>query len=903
MMLPPHPPPCQHGLRISGTRRAGFPAAGSQLLCPAAALWLNWVRASVSVITTTLQLLLLFYLPGALLFRAPMGDRARRAALPAEERVFWGVLLSVAWTLAVALALASAERYRFGTLLAVNAAASTALLLAFRQRLRFAEPTGRPTAGALAPVALVALGLWMHPIASEYVMGGKDPGTYMNEGIQIAQRGGLVIHDPVVAAVPSATRDLFFPSHGSDAYYGVRFMGFFIRDPHAGTVVGQFPHVFPASIAIGYGLHGLTGARQAVTAWALLGVVAVYFLGARWLGRAPAAAAAAMLLLNVVHAWFARYPNAEVAMMTLAFAALLAFARARVDGDRFFAPVAAALLVLLLFVRIDAAMVWAAVGAAIVLGWLRRQPDGDHDAHHPLGWGFWAIAAAGAALAALYYARLMTGYLAVPAVFVRETVPVAGLGIGALVALAGFWAASRHEPTARRLRVALPWTLGIVLAGFAVYAFFFREAAGRTAVHDASAFRTFAWYVGPWWLALAVVGALALLPRVFWRDPAAALTGAGFSLFFFYKIRIVPEHFWMTRRFLPVILPMMALMVAGIIWALARRLQTAVAGAPAASGDARTGRPRRIAAAAAAGAVLVVACGALTHVWRKQIRPVLNHIEYAGLIPRLEALAGRFGDNDLVIVESRNASDLHVLALPLAYIYAKPVLVLNSPRPERAMMEAFIDDARRRYREVFFLGSGGTDLLTRRIGVEPVGSDRFQMPEYESPANAYPSGVRRKEFDFGIYRFVDVPALAREPVLVIGDRDDLQVVRFHAKEKDPQTGRTYRWTRDVSYVSLLNITPATRTITLWMADGRRPASLPRAEVEVSLGEQVLGRATVGADVTAYTFDVPAELAAAAAASEDPARLRLRTNTWRPRTAIGAPDDRDLGVMLSRVEVR
>ena len=64
-----------------------------------------------------------------------------------------------------------------------------------------------------------------------------------------------------------------------------------------------------------------------------------------------------------------------------------------------------------------------------------------------------------------------------------------------------------------------------------------------------------------------------------------------------------------------------------------------------------------------------------------------------------------------------------------------------------------------------------------------------------------------------------------------------------------------------------------------------------------------GHATVGADVTAYTFDVPAELAAAAAASEDPARLRLRTNTWRPRTAIGAPDDRDLGVMLSRVEVR
>ena len=42
----------------------------------------------------------------------------------------------------------------------------------------------------------------------------------------------------------------------------LRFMGFFIQDPDTGTVVGQFPHVFPASIAIGYGIDGLTGARR-----------------------------------------------------------------------------------------------------------------------------------------------------------------------------------------------------------------------------------------------------------------------------------------------------------------------------------------------------------------------------------------------------------------------------------------------------------------------------------------------------------------------------------------------------------------------------------------------------------------------------------------------------------------
>ena len=39
-------------------------------------------------------------------------------------------------------------------------------------------------------------------------------------------------------------------------------MGFFVTDPASGTVVGQFPHLYPAAIAIGYGLDGLTGARH-----------------------------------------------------------------------------------------------------------------------------------------------------------------------------------------------------------------------------------------------------------------------------------------------------------------------------------------------------------------------------------------------------------------------------------------------------------------------------------------------------------------------------------------------------------------------------------------------------------------------------------------------------------------
>ena len=319
------------------------------------------------------MLLLVAWLPGMILYRLPWLDRARRASLDPEERVFWTVVLSVGWSLAAGLALAAANAYRFDRLLVVNVALVVVLIAAARARLRL-ESEKHVSLAALLPLTLVLVCGARFTPAAEYVMAGKDPGTYFNEGTQIAQRGSLRIVEPVVAAVPAFARDLFFPRHNDPEgnprqdYYGIRFMGFPLRDPDAGVTVGQFPHLFPMSIAIGYGLDGLRGARNVTPFWAVLGVVAVYFVGVRLFGRAAAFAAALLLAFNVATVWFARYPNAELVMQALLFAALLANARAHVDGDRFFAPVAGALLGLLLFLRFDAVLGVAGVGVGLLLG-------------------------------------------------------------------------------------------------------------------------------------------------------------------------------------------------------------------------------------------------------------------------------------------------------------------------------------------------------------------------------------------------------------------------------------------------------------------------------------------------------------------------------------------------------
>ena len=65
---------------------------------------------------------------------------------------------------------------------------------------------------------------------------------------------------------------------------------------------------------------------------------------------------------------------------------------------------------------------------------------------------------------------------------------------------------------------------------------------------------------------------------------------------------------------------------------------------------------------------------------------------------------------------------------------------------------------------------------------------RVQIQEYEaSPWNVYPREVRRKDFDYSIYQLLTGPALHEGFVLDLGERDDLNVVRFHAKEQTEGT--------------------------------------------------------------------------------------------------------------------
>ena len=835
------------------------------------------------MLITLASLIVIAYLPGAIIFRLPIAARSTRAALPAEERLFWAVMLSVIVSMTVAFALAAMGAYSLTRLVWSNVVVSIALALAAFGNLLLGPAAARPRWDAAVPAALIALGGWMYfgAPAAEYVMGGRDPGVYINEGIQIAQRQSLVTTDGVVAAVPPAARDLFFPSYSDPGYYSIRFMGFPLRDPESGTVTGQFPQGYPMWIAIAYGLDGVTGARRVTAWWAILGVLAVYFAAKRLVGSLPAAVASGLLCVHVIQTWYARYPNSEIVTQALVFAALLAHAYAHEDEDGFFGPVAASLLGLSFFTRLPAVLVVGVAAAASLLPHVRG---------YRARAGFLVTLAAWAIGAGAYYATQLRPYMGRPIAYAQSLQPIhlASLVVAGIAASALLWA-SRKPRVAAAIRTLLPAALiAIVLSG-AVYALFFREPGPGLAPHDADAVRIFVSLYFTWIaFGLALAGYALLVWRSFWRAPALILTITALAIVYFYKMRIWPEHFWLARRFLTEILPGALILASAAMfaplwmkgpWIDSRRSVRAVF--------------------AAVGLLATVLLG---YGYVSASVPIRRHVEYAGLIPRLERLASSFSDNDLVLVEAREASDLHALALPLSYIYARNVLVLYESRPDKRAIREFLTWAHERYENVYFLAGGGTSLLSPGVGSLFVSTESFGVPEYEKTAfDIYPRSAVMKPFDFTIYKLVQTGVTAPPQSLDIGGTDDLHLVDFFPKERLGGGDLTFRWSQDVSYL-LMSVQPDSREVALRLSGGR-PRGVPLPRVTVYLEDDELSTVELTNEFRDYVFPIPATTAASLAQRQDGVQVRIQSSTWIPRVALGGSDTRALGVMVDKAEIR
>ncbi len=588
-------------------------------------------------------------------------------------------------------------------------------------------------------VALVALLLALALPPFEWVLGGRDPGTYVNAALQMRAEHSTIAHRPELRALPpGVVGDVSLwepdpiegrapPAPPADPYRRDLWPGMYLQRPDG--VVPQGFHLFPALLAAAGSVSGDEG-LWAVPALAVLVLLVCALLAGRLTeGRRPGvaeAATGAALVASLAFVWYARYPTAELLDAALLVGGAWLWTIAARSGSGWTAGAAGFVTGASLLTRPDAVLTVAAVGAlALVLGVL--------GAFGPQARRFtvWFAVVAGASLV---HATVFAGrYLEDVSVHAPAGWAALAAG-GAVVVVAAALALHRRRDLAALIR-SRSSSLTRALPAAALLGLLALAALG--VVRGWLPPSWLRWHLGEAGIALAVAGGavvLARLPRERGSEGAwlLLLLAAATLLLYLPDARISPDQPWGFRRFLPVLVP---------VWAVL----CGVAAAALAAVRGRWRTPARVALTVVGAVALVQLVGGLA--------PTLGHREYEGageVVDRLDASLGPgrplvlFGPHDVTLHRFGPAVGIGRgrEAFPVRALNRRPLVDWVTARAKggRVLLVTY----RRRL----------PPLDRGRLRASPIATVPFSLPEMEQPLDRLPRHPRRLAGELVVWRIV-----------------------------------------------------------------------------------------------------------------------------------------------------
>ncbi len=824
-------------------------------------------------LAATFATVAIFFLPGLVLVAA------FKARLNLLEQIFLSIaggLLISGWVSFVLAELGWFSPLRTALIVFFGAFGAALVVASFRRRLslRFGE-TSR--AELLAAAVLVAFGAAVYFPPFEHILGGRDPGVYVNAGFHLARDGRLVYPDPVVAGIPPDARPLFFPDKDLPHWDYLRYQGFRLESPESARIIPHGLHLYPVWIATASALYQPKSGLYATPFFALMGVSGFFLAFRRLFDLEVAVIASSLLAVFQIQIWFARFPNSEIVVQFLFATSLLLFVLMEEHRSALAGAFAGLALGATCLARVETMLF--AVPVALYFGWKRVRRElgvpevsflsafaliGIHAAVHDRAFAWPYVSS----ILGRHYWRILGENL--------PAVAVAAVILFLLLDRASGKLSPKWLHVFDSLRIRMGAALALLL--LAVYAYFVRPHwhGPRTAPHDAEAFLRMGWYLYPLGLSLAVAGGMALVLRARKSQAFFLLVTLTFSFFFFYKVRVWHDHYFAMRRFIPVILPGFFVAI-GFLLASFRE-----SGAKLAATGGR----------AAAGLLVALYLFAGYPLWR--------HDEFRGSLHFVEDLARHIGDDDVAIFPAQEG--LHLLELPLAQLEGRNVLEFYTLKPDRALLEKLLESWKGRYGDVFFVTNykiSLSGLFTRHVKDFELATEKYEY-SYDRP----PKGPEPFHLRFTLSKAVDLEDLAlRVPklkTLDVGGSDDPQVAWFHEKELE-EDGTSFRWSQRTSSIFLPAVGGGSETLALRLAGPKEPEA-PLHPIEVALDGQSLRTLAPTRAFEVYELPIPKEIGSRAESSY--AILGLTTKTWRPSNDIPeASDVRDLGFRLDWVEVR
>ena len=831
-----------------------------------------WLIASVGLLVALL-------VPGFLVFRC--FGREEAARMSRGELVF--ACLAAGFYLASWVGILLVEIGRFTPVWMCGSLAASGLLLWLCARPASIPITPDAKHGGwlsgLPLLLLLALLPLYRPF--EYILGGRDPGVYVNAGIMVSRTGGIPFKDPLIDELPAEVRGLFLrgvQAHGVTTTE--RIQGYWYPEKGAERIVPQGLHLFPAWLGAGRWLFGFPGLLWMIPAIAIFGCAGIYYFCSKVTNWQASAVVTVLLLLSPIQIYFSRYPSSEVLVLALLWSGLYFYQCFVETSSRLCAALAAIGIGLTLLTRLDSVLLIAPV-CLVTAYTLIRCPEKKGSFLFPL---FFGLLVVHAAVHMLFVSRSYV--LAV--INVLKIIPLL-----AEIALPGFIVGLLLLYLVRdRVRSLLvmgeakhfSWPLPALVAAAACYAYFYRpfHPGGYWDLGNANSFRYYAFYMGSFATLVVVIGFMHFIHSEKSRNVLFTFVALTCFGFYFYRLQIYPELIWAMRRFVPVVWPASFVLIAMLLarlWRAERRLRW----------------PARITAATVA--LVLLGNAVTTAPFYFKLR------EYDGAVAWVEGAAGRIGERDLVIFEPRFFGTLQTLSLPLWSEYRRNVLHLVFDRFEAAPFLEFLKQWKRLHGgRILVVLQSGIEIASTALRPRLICEEKTSLPILEQVYNGYP----RKAVSFPVpYRLYEIELAPRDDMrqtIDIGSPgDDLLVSGCYGAERGD--AETFRWTTYKAGIFLPAFNERVTRIEIRLAAGPRPEYLGGVACILKLGGVSLGTIRPKAEFSTFTLAVPPRAQAKAGQAQAVSLTMFILHPFTPRDHIrGSTDARGLGVAIDSVRM-
>ena len=289
----------------------------------------------------------------------------------ALESLFWSAAAALINTTLLATAMAMLAIYHFWLLLAIQYAEILIIaLIAAHKKVLYAPRAFwarlRSYEFRILPAIILAVAFLLYALfPSNFMMSGRDQGIYIIHGIHISESGKYAYDDSdeflnenyhehwrvIQLGYPA-----FYSDYSKAAFvpeYTEYLFGEAFSEPEYGDITPQFMPAFPALLAVGYDIGGLSVLFRVNSVVAVFALLALYYFARRFFGKKTACIALLFLALCPAQIWTARITLTEILAQFLFFTASYFFAAGWEEERRSASLLGGALLGFSLLARID----------------------------------------------------------------------------------------------------------------------------------------------------------------------------------------------------------------------------------------------------------------------------------------------------------------------------------------------------------------------------------------------------------------------------------------------------------------------------------------------------------------------------------------------------------------------